>query len=152
MPNPHACDLRKGRRSLPGHTYLVTTVTCDRIPWFHDLRAARTLICVLYAASRHAHTHAFVVMPDHLHWLLRLSGSASLASVMQEAKSVSSHHINRWLRRRGPLWQAGFHDHAVRHDESLKAIARYVIDNPIRAGLVQDIGDYPHWDTEWPPG
>jgi REP element-mobilizing transposase RayT len=47
------------------------------------------------------------------------------------------------------VWQPGYHDHAVRQDEDLRAMARYVVANPVRAGLVKDIGDYPHWDAVW---
>jgi len=146
---PHACDLRRGRISEPNRIYLITTVTRHRIPWFDDLLAARALIRALHAESRNANTLAFVVMPDHLHWLMSLSGTASLDAVVQNVKSVSSHRVNRLLQRRGPLWQPGFHDHALRHEEDLLATARYVVGNPIRAGLVQSIGEYPHWDAVW---
>jgi hypothetical protein len=37
----------------------------------------------------------------------------------------------------------------LRRDEDLRAVARYVILNPVRAGLVQRVGDYPHWDAVW---
>jgi len=48
-----------------------------------------------------------------------------------------------------PVWQRGFHDHAVRREEDLQALARYVVANPVRAGLVQRTGLYPHWDAIW---
>ena len=41
------------------------------------------------------------------------------------------------------------HDRAVRHDHDLRALARYVIGNPLRAGLCDRIGDYPFWDAAW---
>jgi len=71
---PHAKDLRKGRFSETGRIYLVTTVTLDRKPVFSDFHAARHLIHALQAEheSGCAKTPAFVVMPDHLHWLLEL--------------------------------------------------------------------------------
>jgi putative transposase len=54
------------------------------------------------------------------------------------------------LRRvAGPLWQKGFHDHAVRGDEDMRALARYVVANPVRAGLVRSVREYPHWDARW---
>ena len=43
----------------------------------------------------------------------------------------------------------GLHDHAVRSDEDFRALARYVVANPLRAGLVSQIGDYPLWDAAW---
>jgi len=47
------------------------------------------------------------------------------------------------------VWQDGFHDHALRREEDLKEVARYIIANPVRAGLVTRVGDYPLWDACW---
>lgn len=47
------------------------------------------------------------------------------------------------------VWQRGFHDRALRQEEDLIATARYVVANPLRAGLVDRIGDYPWWDAVW---
>ncbi|MFC5526621.1 transposase [Rhodanobacter ginsengisoli] len=47
----------------------------------------------------------------------------------------------------GRLWEKGFHDHALRRDESVEKAARYIIANPVRAGLVRDPMDYPYWDA-----
>jgi putative transposase len=76
---PHGKDLRKGRVSLPGQVYHVTTVTLDRKPVFADLRPARVLINALREAQARgeATTLAFVLMPDHLHWLLQLEAETS---------------------------------------------------------------------------
>ena len=41
------------------------------------------------------------------------------------------------------------YDHALRKDEDVKKIARYIIANPLRAGLVEKIEDYPYWDAVW---
>ncbi len=40
-------------------------------------------------------------------------------------------------------------DHALRKDEDLVHLARYVVANPVRAGLVERLGDYPLWDAQW---
>ncbi len=88
-------------------------------------------------------------MPDHVHWLLELAERGSLSSIVQQCKSVSAHGINKHLNRRGKVWQAGFHDHALRTEESLIAAARYIVANPIRAGLCDRIEEYPHWDAIW---
>jgi hypothetical protein len=47
------------------------------------------------------------------------------------------------------LWQKSFYDHGLRSEEDLKGIARYIVANPLRAGLVEHIGEYPHWDAIW---
>ena len=64
-------------------------------------------------------------------------------------KSSSSRTLNRAMGRSGRIWTAGFHDHALRKEEDVKRVARYVIANPLRAGLVEQIGDYPLWDAIW---
>lgn len=73
-PHFHSKDLRHGRFSQAGQVYLVTTVTVDRQPFFARFDAARMLIACLRAEATQesAETLAFVVMPDHLHWLLGL--------------------------------------------------------------------------------
>jgi REP element-mobilizing transposase RayT len=48
-----------------------------------------------------------------------------------------------------PRWQEGFHDHALRREEDLRDIARYIVLNPVRAGLVRNIREYPLWDAVW---
>ena len=68
---------------------------------------------------------------------------------MQRTKGHSAISINRILGNQGQLWQKGFHDRAIRKEEDMQEIARYVVANPLRAGLVEKIGDYPLWDVIW---
>ncbi|MCQ4252141.1 transposase [Pseudomonas stutzeri] len=136
--------LRAGRWSSEGQIYLVTAVTKERKAVFRDFKAARILVGVLRDdAARGSHlTLAFVVMPDHVHWLLALQ-QASLSQLVGRVKSISAKRIGC------PVWQDGFHDRALRKEEDVRATARYVVANPLRAGLVERIGDYPHWDAVW---
>jgi putative transposase len=133
-----------GRWSQVGQVYLVTTVTRERQAVFADFASARLLINVLRAESAlgRCETLAFVVMPDHLHWLLRLQ-QGSLSDSVGRIKSISAKRLG------GPIWQAGFHDRALRREEDLPSVARYVVANPLRAGLVTRVGLYPHWDAIW---
>ncbi|WP_017926888.1 transposase [Thioalkalivibrio sp. HL-Eb18] len=142
---PHAQALRRGRYSEPGRIYLITAVTRDRTPVFRDFAAARALVATLRHAQAlgHADTLAYVVMPDHLHWLMTLGDSISLSPVVRSVKAVTARRLGR------ALWQPGFHDHAVRREEDLASLARYIAANPLRAGLVRNLGDYPHWDAIW---
>ena len=145
MSLPHAQHLRIGRYSEAGRIYLITTVTVGRKPLFADFASARGLIGLMREIGEHdlAATLAFVVMPDHLHWLLSLGHQRPLSDVVGTLKSLSAR------RHGGPVWQTGFHDHALRKEEDLPALARYIVANPMRAGLVERIGDYPHWDAVW---
>jgi REP element-mobilizing transposase RayT len=94
-------------------------------------------------------TFAYVVMPDHLHWLFQLQERNSLASVIRRAKGRSAYRINRIGKRTGPVWQRGYHDRLVSAEESLETVGDYVVHNPVRAGLVQSVDDYPLWDILW---
>jgi len=87
-------------------------------------------------------------MPDHLHWLVELR-QGSLSSLMRAFQSRSSCALFRVGVDRQRVWQPGFHDRALRRDDNVKAAARYIIANPIRAGLVQRAGEYSHWDCVW---
>ena len=141
--NPHQKDLRKGRYSQENQIYHITTTTLNRVPIFKNFVTARLMIDVIKKSDQlnQTVTLAFVVMPDHIHWLFQLNQAKTLPRLMQVIKSTSAHKVGK------PIWQAGYYDHAIRKDEDIANIARYIIANPIRAGLEKKVGDYPHWDT-----
>ena len=147
-PKPHSRYLRSGRWSGSGHVYLVTFTTWKRQRWLAEFLTARLVIQALNKA-RYAETLAFVVMPDHVHWLMSLHEGGLLSTEVQGVKSVSSHRLNSFLNRKGPIWQPGFHDHGLRNEESLPEVARYIVMNPVRAGLVRSCREYSHWDAIW---
>jgi REP element-mobilizing transposase RayT len=144
-------NLRKGRVSLPGHVYFITTATYERTPFFLDLYAARLVVCEMRMLheARVVESLAWVLMPDHLHWLIQLGQTARLADVMRRLKARSTHAINRLLGRTGPVWQRAYYDHALRREEALRDVARYIVANPLRARLVMRLGEYPLWDAKW---
>jgi REP element-mobilizing transposase RayT len=141
----HSSALRRGRYSSPGQIYHITITTSERKPHFTDLYVARAVVQALRQSQQMGDslTLAYVLMPDHLHWLMELAERRSLSAVVGAVKSVSAHRIGH------PLWQPGFHDHALRKEEDVVHIARYIVANPLRAGLVTRLGDYPHWDAVW---
>jgi REP-associated tyrosine transposase len=143
--------LRIGRRSIANQIYHVTTVTAGRRRLFTELRSGRFVVQTLMRiqASQLADTLAFVVMPDHMHWLLQLGSNQNLSRVVGSMKSGSSRQMRRRRQPGASIWQSGFHDRALRCDEDLAQVARYIIANPLRAGLVERIGDYPLWDAVW---
>jgi REP element-mobilizing transposase RayT len=95
-----------------------------------------------------AHSLAWVVMPDHFHWLIELQ-QGSLSELMQKTKSMSTKAVRQVNGQSNFFWQRGFHDRALRREEDLVKMARYVVANPLRAGLVDKLGDYPLWDAVW---
>ncbi len=143
-------DLLRGRHSEPGRKYLVTAVTDKRKRHFESFEVARLLIRAFRESqeTEQGEWLAFVVMPDHFHALLRLRQS-SLPAVMRTVRGSSARRVNRSLGRSGRVWQPGYHDRALRSEEDRVAVARYIVANPLRAGLTERLADYPHWDAVW---
>jgi putative transposase len=143
--------LRRGRVSLPNQVYLITTATRNRQRFFEDFSAA----CVAARCFSNsgilgdACLLAWVLMPDHVHWLLQLGVVDGLDLVVNRLKSASARKANNVLHRAGALWQAAYYDRALRAEEDLREVARYLVANPIRAGLVKHVGDYPFWNAVW---
>lgn len=147
-------NLRIGRCSERGRTYHVTATTQKRRPVFADLTCGRILVNALRwsDAERRTATWGFVVMPDHLHWLFELEGSEPLPKVVSSVKKYSSRRIRSLLQTGDRVWATGYHDHAIRRAESLVDVARYIVTNPVRAGLVDSLNRYPLWDARWIEG
>ena len=143
-------SLRRGCYSARNQIYHITTTTYDRAPLFSSFALGRVVVDSLRReeALRRCDTLCFVVMPDHLHWLMQLA-QASLSTCVNSVKACSARRINRLRSKNGPVWQKGFHDRALRRDEDIVAIARYIVANPLRAGLVEKVGDYPLWYSKW---
>ncbi|MGG7650497.1 REP-associated tyrosine transposase [Pseudomonas sp. ES4] len=151
MPDlPASHRLRTGRYAEPNRVYLLTTNTLDREPVFKDFALGR-LVVHQFRQAQHlglVNSLAWVVMPDHFHWLVELE-KCSLSKLMRQTKSLSTREVNLSSNRNGPLWQQGYHDRALRREEDMVKMARYVVANPLRAGLVEHLGDYPLWDAIW---
>ncbi len=143
--------LRKGRVSLSNQVYLITAVTRHRKPLFNDFATGCAAARCFDDASilRDTRMLAWVLMPDHAHWLIQLGEVDVLDALVNRLKSASARAANRMSHRNGALWARAFHDHALRAEEDLLRSARYVIANPVRAGLVQRVGDYPFWNAVW---
>jgi len=143
--------LRKGRASLPNHVYHLTVVTAGRTPVFADPAAAQAACRCFHdkAMLPDARMLAWVLMPDHAHWLLQLGEIEPLHRVVSRLKTISAERINEGRRRHGRVWSRAYHDRALRSDEDMMVVARYIVANPLRAGLVHRIGDYPYWNAAW---
>ena len=88
-------------------------------------------------------------MPDHFHWLFSLSGSRSLNECIKNVKYYSANRINRIIRSSGKVWQVGYYDRAIRKEEDLEGVARYIVANPLRAGIADSVKEYALWDAKW---
>ncbi|MDX1405523.1 MAG: transposase [Woeseiaceae bacterium] len=151
---PNSRALRKYRFSETGRPYLITTCCRDREPVFSDIRLGEIVADEIRISDCNCKTYtfAFVVMPDHLHWLFELRPRHDLSEVVRCLKGRSSYRVNTVRQLSGAIWQTGFHDRAVRAGESLETLGNYIIQNPVRAGLVRNVDDYPLWNMMWRRG
>ncbi len=153
IDRPGHAALRRGRCSMRGHTYLVTTTTFARrplfAPWLEGAAVAREI-----GGSRlwrDNPVHAWILMPDHMHVLLTLGSGESLSHLMARVKAVSARAAAVVTKSDSRVWASAFHDHALRRDEQVAMAARYIVANPVRAGLVETPWQWPFWDSEWLP-
>jgi REP element-mobilizing transposase RayT len=142
--------LRRGRISLPQHVYFITTTTANRYPHFADPIRARAACRVIEAKATwgDAQLMSWVLMPDHWHGLVQLGQRDSLPLVVNRFKS----RVTKALRANGttdPIWARSYFERAVRADHDLETAARYLVADPVRAGLVSRAGDWPFLDTRW---
>ena len=89
---------------------------------------------------------AYCFMPDHVHALIQgLAEDSNLLKWMKMLRQRSGHCYRTRNRRR--LWQEGYVDRFLRDEEATLDVARYVVGNPIRAGLCDDLRRYPYWGS-----
>ena len=103
----------------------------DNLAWLEDKRGWR-----LYAAT---------VMPNHLHLLMRnVEGrSGQLLEDLAHYKSFTGQMANRALGRSGRFWAKEDFDHWCRTPDKVVSVARYICNNPVKAGLIQRWSDWP---------
>jgi putative transposase len=109
---------------------------------------ATTLMCFRETATQERFSVlAYCLMPDHTHLLVEgLEDRSNLRRFAKLAKQRSgSQHKSIHGER---LWQEGYYDHVLRSDESATAIARYILENPVRAGLVTHPSEYPYLGSD----
>jgi putative transposase len=86
---------------------------------------------------------AYCLMPDHIHMLVE--GTRADSHLKRFVKLSKQRSGAAYALRNGqPLWQEGYYEHVLREEDDSKTIARYILNNPVRAGLVVHPMDYPH--------
>jgi putative transposase len=124
--------------------YLITISTRFRSRTFANASHAAALSSQIspFFAARHFEVVAYCLMPDHLHVLLE--GTAENADLREAVRAWKQRTGYDWKRHsREPLWQPGYHDRVLREGEDTCLIVRYILWNPVRAGLVTTIREYP---------
>ena len=141
------------RRQLPhlqcdDKQHFVTFCTDHR--WILPQRARSIVLeCCLHDNGVKFDLRIAVVMPDHVHMIFTPAVNHeaqevySLADIMDAIKGASAHKINNTMARKGRLWQPESFDHVLRSSENLDAKIGYILENPVRSGLVNQWTDYP---------
>ncbi len=130
--------------------YLITTTTTMRKPVFRNWTAA-TAACRAIARKTtwgDATLLCWVLMPDHWHGLIQLGERDPLAVVVNRFKACVAKAVHLETTQEA-IWARAYHDHALRDDEDMTAIARYIVRNPVRAGIASRVGDYAFWGAAW---
>ena len=97
---------------------------------------------------------AWVIMPNHIHYLIRPHHNISLSEIMQKFKSYTFHEANRIFRRTGQFWQVDYFDRYIRNYDHFVRTLDYINLNPVKAGLCGSMYDWPFGSggTGWSPG
>ena len=83
-------------------------------------------------------------MPDHLHLLIQSQAESSdCKAFIRLAKQYSAFYYSKAHGGKKKLWQRYGHDHVLRDDENTDDVVRYVVENPVTAGLCARAADYP---------
>jgi putative transposase len=155
MPRTQVLQRQVGESSRPttpalsaGRAFLAWDREVDQAAfgpvWLRDARIARVVADALVhgeSGRNFYQLRAWVVMPNHVHVLLR--PMTSLPVITRWLKRSTARQANLILGRTGePFWQDESFDHRVRDEVELDRIVRYVEHNPVSAGLARDPRDW----------
>ena len=116
------------------------------VRWLAEASVARSVCAELHRVGElKAVSQCFCIMPNHVHLLVQLPDEEgfSFVRMMQLLKGRSAYVANRILGRRGGFWQQESYDHLVRAGQEWTRIKDYILNKPVKAGLVAS------WE-KWP--
>ena len=129
---------------LGPYRYFVTFCTFDRRDLLSDVVIAQSVLSQFRRTSRRNKFTilAYCLMPNHVHLLVE--GTTAHSDLRGYIKALKQSSGQRHAARaKQPLWREGYYDRILRPDDDAKKIARYIVQNPVRAGLVRTPADYP---------
>jgi len=128
--------------SMP-YAYFVTICTKNKSNYFTEESFNKKIIeCLISEKNRNnISVYVYCLMPNHLHLLISPDNfGISISKFIGGFKSKSTRL--GWKKGIKKLWQDRFYDHILRRNEDLKEIAQYILNNPVRKGIVESYGDY----------
>jgi putative transposase len=125
-------------------TFFITINTFQKRQYFVGSQTVASLVLYLKKVSEEKFfdviTYCF--MPNHLHLLVQ--GKHNASNLLQYIKLYKQHTGFRFTKiHKQELWATSFYDHVLREEETVKTVGRYVLLNPVRAGIVADMRSYP---------
>lgn len=119
--------------------------------WLGDQRIAEKVAEALrFFHGQRYDLGPWVVMPNHVHVLVRPMGTYLLDQIVKSWKGFTARAANQILERTGEaFWAREYYDHVVRDDAERVRLGDYIHDNPVKAGLCERWEDW-HWSSAHP--
>jgi len=134
--------------------------------WLKDERIAELIAASLrHRDSKVYRLDAYCIMSNHVHAVFKpflderslrvrndveklsfQSDDPPLSVIMQSLKSYTANEANKLLKRSGAFWEAESYDHVIKDEEEYYRVIAYVLNNPVKAGLVRD---WHEWQWSW---
>ena len=132
------------RSSLPDGYFHVFARGVDGCAIFLTVEDRRRFLTLVSACSvvHRWRFHALCLMTTHYHFVLDCT-RPDLSRGMQRLNGIYAQWFNRRHVRFGPLFAGRFTSRAIAHERYLVRVCRYVVENPVRAGLCESVGDWP---------
>ncbi len=139
LPAPERREFRRFSRMLEDELDLCHGACVLRQP---GLRSIVEASLHHFAGTRYL-LGDFVVMPNHVHLLAGRMARDNMRRQVESWKKWTALEINKLLGLRGRIWQDEHFDHLVRNAEAFEKCRRYIVGNPVKAGLRE--GEYHYW-------
>jgi putative transposase len=126
--------------------FFATTKTSLGQRLLQSERNAMLLVDVLRSnvAAGKFELNEFVIMPDHLHLLITLPVDMTIEKAMQLIKGGFSYRLKKEFGYQGEIWQRGFSEVRIADAQSFMQHREYIVQNPLKAGLVEIAEQYPY--------
>ena len=85
---------------------------------------------------------AWVIMPNHIHFLVTPFEKQSLSNIVQSLKIFTAKEANKLLNRQGKFWQSDYFDRYIRDYEHFTKVVSYIENNPVKARLCQSKSEW----------
>ena len=130
----------------PARIFFATTKTSMGRNLLQSERNAGLLIDVLRSlvAEHKFQLHDFVIMPDHVHLLFGVESDMTVEKAMQLVKGRFSYRLKKEYGYEGEVWQRGFSEVRITDGQSFLQHREYIVQNPVKAGLVETAEQYPY--------